>query len=433
MNSDLMNIIETQANDDDLLSPRPRSLEDKKGNNNNGGTPHYNFGLSLGRSQSAAPQWNFSNNPTSTKSAVADSSIGGTNNSERDIFGSGSRFFSEGAGTNEEGGGDQDDIIRRPASTGVIGRPTNEAEDGDVNSILETLGLASLGTSTATNNGQPSPYSTKSLGMVSHNTPKKSLMEKINEGNNNQTQEDGVGNNYGAGSSSYFTNDKDPGSKALFQGKHEINQAAPTQIQYVQAPPQAAQVQQRQEQHSHYNPQQQIYYQQAPYQTQDYRGQQVYVVPQQQNVYHVNQAPASLCCTSTAECLPRESGTSGTIWRIRSAVSSTTAAYYHAPTTDCSKWSSNAWSTSIHLSCCSSSAYYPRCTRTTTICLYSICPASLCHGPKRANPSIQSSNDELQWSSRVVTSRRYWSKPPTFINEDTRSSEGKEQHSDITG
>ena len=73
MNSDLMNIIETQANDDDLLSPRPRSLEDKKGNNNNGG-PNYNFGLSLGRSQSAAPQWNFSNNPTSTKSAV-DSSI----------------------------------------------------------------------------------------------------------------------------------------------------------------------------------------------------------------------------------------------------------------------------------------------------------------------------------------------------------------------
>jgi len=292
MNSDLMNIIETQANDDDLLSPRPRSLEDKKGNNNNGGTPHYNFGLSLGRSQSAAPQWNFSNNPTSTKSAVADSSIGGTNNSERDIFGSGSRFFSEGAGTNEEGGGDQDDIIRRPASTGVIGRPTNEAEDGDVNSILETLGLASLGTSTAANNGQPSPYSTKSLGMGSH-TPKKSLMEKINEGNNNQTQEVGVGNsnNYGAGSSSYFTNDKDPGSKALFQGKHEINQTAPTQIQYVQAPPQAAQVQQRQEQHSHYNPQQQIYYQQAPYQTQDYRGQQVYVVPQQQNVYHVNQAP----------------------------------------------------------------------------------------------------------------------------------------------
>ena len=258
---------------DDILSPRPRSLEDKKKT-----TSNY-LGLNLGRSQSAAPEtWEYGNS-ASNKSAVASMGNDG-------IFGR-SRFFAE---ENEE------DLIQRPASTGVIGR-NEESETADVNSILETLGLASLG-STATNDQQQksntipsSPYSSTVIGAHAIASPgkKKSIMEKIHESPKSTTTQ----------GSNYFTTKEE--SNNVFTGvNHGATQQYPTEqnqpnilhqggqqqqqpIQYVQQPPA-----------THYNPQQQqqVYYHPAPPQAYyDNRGQQ-YTVPQQQTVY-INQPAAT--------------------------------------------------------------------------------------------------------------------------------------------
>ena len=116
------------------------------------------LGLNLGRSHTAAPEtWEYGKQhlPSSTKSATALSSSNAE--SENGIFGSSNQqqqqhhfnhrdFFDDDY--------DDDDReafmrlgTRRPASTGVIGRQNNGAyhdNSGDVNSILETLGITSL-------------------------------------------------------------------------------------------------------------------------------------------------------------------------------------------------------------------------------------------------------------------------------------------------
>ena len=159
-----------------------RQLEN--GNNSSTGTASYFGGLNLiGRSQSAAPEtWEYGKIPSSTKSAVAPSSAIGNNvtSNEDGIFGSRSRFFSGGGEDLREGMG-----LRRPASTGVIERPHGAAE-GDVASILETLGLADSQPNTS-NNTMPSLGGSRpggsgsSLVMGAHSPNTKSIMEKIHE------------------------------------------------------------------------------------------------------------------------------------------------------------------------------------------------------------------------------------------------------------
>ena len=304
MNSDLMNIIETQdigdAGVDDLLKARPRSLGDTAKGSSSGSTNY--LGLNLGRSQSAAPEtWEYGN-PTSTKSSIG-------------IFGGRSRFFDE----EEE---DQEELvnsIRRPASTGVIERPNNGGnDDGDVNSILETLGLGpfestDVGQQRNSTSDISSPYSTpsKPLGGIdssglvigAHTPSSKSIMDKIHETPTNKR------------STNYFTNggvDQSPGNGGmLFSNNQASPQMAPQQqqqyqmepqqqqslglfnnqggqqqqIQYVQQSPQTSRQVHHQDQQPHYNPQQQVYYHHQPQQ------QVNYAIPQQ-TVYHVN-APAA--------------------------------------------------------------------------------------------------------------------------------------------
>ena len=327
MNSDLVNIIETQdigdAGVDDLLSPRPRSLGDTNKGISSGATNY--LGLNLGRSQSAAPEtWEYGN-PTSTKSALG-------------LFGGRSRFFDE----EEEDREELVNSIRRPASTGVIERPNNGGnDDGDVNSILETLGLGPFESTTdvgqqrnSSTSDISSPYSTpsKPLGGIdssglvigAHSPSAKSIMDKIHETPTNKR------------STNYFTNggvDQSPGGDGgmLFSTNQASPQMAPQQqqqqyqmeqqqqqhslghsnnhqggqqqqhIQYVQQSPQTSRQVHHQDQHSHYNPQQQVYYHHQPqtssqaYHAQDYRGQQQvnYAIPQQQTVYHINASAPS--------------------------------------------------------------------------------------------------------------------------------------------
>ena len=117
------------------------------------------LGLNLGRSHTAAPEtWEYGKQhlPSSTKSATALSSSNAE--SENGIFGSSNQQQQQQHHFNHrdffDDDYDDDDReafmrlgTRRPASTGVIGRQNNGAyhdNSGDVNSILETLGITSL-------------------------------------------------------------------------------------------------------------------------------------------------------------------------------------------------------------------------------------------------------------------------------------------------
>ncbi|KAL7536574.1 hypothetical protein ACHAWF_005502 [Thalassiosira exigua] len=306
---------------DDLLSPRPRSLD---GDNNAASTSY--FGLNLGRSQSAAPEtWQYGKIPSSTKSAAVSSAL----ENENGIFGR-SRFFDEEDEDRENFAHGAE--IRRPASTGVIGRPNaGGGNDGEVNSILATLGLTALESSESQQDDiGPSFSSGKPLGgidgsgslvMGAHSPSKKSIMEKIHEGGGGKV-------------SNYFTSEANsnpvfspnqgkvglhgnvgvPSSMATQQYRlgeqgvgAPISQAHSTQ--YVHQAQAAAPRQVYQQEPSLYEPQQQVYYQhqqQAPQTSyQDYITQQANInamhnaVPQvssgqqQQTLYHINAPGAS--------------------------------------------------------------------------------------------------------------------------------------------
>ena len=153
-----------------LMSPvKPRPQEDIGSY-----TTPLRLGLNLGRSQSAAPEtWEYGNSiPSSTKS-------------ERYKLRDESGFFGR-SGIFDEAEEDREtsvQSVRRPASTGVIGR-RNESDD--VNSILETLGLASLESS---DNDVSSSYVGGAMGGIgSYTSPgKPSVMAKIREGGDTPT------------------------------------------------------------------------------------------------------------------------------------------------------------------------------------------------------------------------------------------------------
>lgn len=283
MNSDLLNIIttggggaETGDDDgvDDILSPR--------------------FALNLGRSQSAAPEtktWGYGGKiPSSTKSAHVSTSAADF-----------ARFFDENEEEEdrEEAGGK----ITRPASTGVIGRPSG-GDDGDMNSILETLGLGPLESSDSQQNNMSSPYSSsgKALGgidssgslvMGAHPPSQKSFIEKIREGTPNFAGENESNNVFSSNQGSQMASQQQQQQQQAYQANQyglQPQTAAPRQV-YQQDP-------------SHYE-QQQVYYQHQQQQVpqnnyQDYRAQQQAnfmqnSVPQinagqQQTMYHAPQA-----------------------------------------------------------------------------------------------------------------------------------------------
>ena len=177
-----------------LMSPmKPRSQEDISSY----ATP-LRLGLNLGRSQSAAPEtWEYGNAvPSSTKSERY--------RDENGLFGR-SGFFDE-----EEEDKDKEtlaQLMRRPASTGVIGR-RNESED--VDSILETLGLASL---ESPEQDVSSSYMRSPMGGIgSYKSPaKQSMMAKIREGGDTPTSTNNDSNNFFIGeerqsSSNLFAN-----------------------------------------------------------------------------------------------------------------------------------------------------------------------------------------------------------------------------------
>lgn len=314
MNSDLLNIMsgrpETQGpnsasyrgsgGDDDGVDDIRDSSRD----------PTNYFGLNLGRSQSAAPEtWEYAKIASSTKSTVTNGN---------GIFGGASRFFDE----EEE---DRDALVqsatRRPASTGVIGRPDGDGgENGNVDSILETLGLASLDSSGGQKNN------TIMGGHTANN--QKSIMEKIHEADHNKrsnyfTNEAASGNvfsNNQGGQMGVQGNVNAPAPKMAGQqyqglsnqgGAPMEQQAAYTQHHYVQQTQTTPIRQVRHQGASQYDSQQQqqVYYQQQAstqsYHAQDYRTQQQANmnmmhggVPQmntgqQQTVYHINSPTAA--------------------------------------------------------------------------------------------------------------------------------------------
>ncbi len=113
---------------------------------------------------------------------------------ENDIF-SRSRFFDE---EEEDREALMQAAARRPASTGVIVRPSND--NSDVNSILQTLGLAPSSQDYNSENHDPhvsSQFSSEPMGGIASsnsfiNGPptqgKKSIMEKIHGGTSNSMQ-----------------------------------------------------------------------------------------------------------------------------------------------------------------------------------------------------------------------------------------------------
>jgi len=258
MNNDLLNIISaggaggTGGNDgggvDDILRSRPRSLEE---DNRDGGAANNYFagGLHLGRSQSAAPEtWEYRKIPSSANSSArAKPSFNGSD----DTFFGRSRFFDEEEEDREAMARDAAGMVRRPASTGVIGRPNaGGGNDGDVNSILETLGLTSLESSVSdsgggggqqnANNAIPSYASTagKPLGGIdgagslvlgAHSPNKKSIMEKIHE----RGATDKVGNYFGSQgeSNNVFSNQ---GSQVGSGLQGNINNASSTMVSGAQ-------------------------------------------------------------------------------------------------------------------------------------------------------------------------------------------------------
>lgn len=315
---------------DDILSPRPRSLEDNK----HSATANYFGGLNLGRSQSAAPE-TWGNYGKITASSTKSAGMGSAIDNDNGIFGT-SRFFNEEDEDQEalvQGAG-----MRRPASTGVIGRPNSGgANDGDVNSILETLGLASLESSDNNHqqqNSMPSPYSSSgnalggidsagSLVMGAHQSSgTKSMMEKIREGNSNNNKVPHYFSSDKATTGNVFSNQggqlglqgniNAPSSAPQYQqgaGVSTMGQQQHHPSQYLQQTQTAAQPRQvYQQEPTHYD-QSQLYYQhqqQVSQQNtyQDYRTQQAnlnimhHAVPQinaagqQQTIYHIN-APAA--------------------------------------------------------------------------------------------------------------------------------------------
>ncbi|KAL9190810.1 hypothetical protein ACHAXT_000516 [Thalassiosira profunda] len=281
MSGDLLNII---ANGDDgtkgiSSNPSPFhsggggakvTFDDKK----QPGAPSY-LGLNLGRSQSAAPEtWEYGKIPSSTKSAAVDDGLFAR-----------SRFFDEEEEDRENAG------LRRPASTGVIGPNAGAGgTDGDVNSILETLGLTTL---ESADEGQQNTIPSYSSGTPLGGLDNTSLMEKI-QGTPQKSS-------WGQGSSgNVFTPSQGGGMQQYTPSTQTAPQAHAHQ--YVHQSPATQQPQQVYQQgSSHYQPQQQVYYQhQQPVQVspqagyQNYGGQQgnVNVMPGQQTVYHVN-APAA--------------------------------------------------------------------------------------------------------------------------------------------
>jgi hypothetical protein len=153
-----------------------------------------NFGLNLSRSQSAAPMFSSlssSVSPPRSGPLANLSSGGGRSESFGEkkktydgyVEGSANSFLFGGPSTttnrsrrhffSEE---DEDDVdfipglIKRPASTGGIERHSNN-ENADVNSILETLGLASLDSADDTSIGVSPRVAARSS--VGANTPKK--------------------------------------------------------------------------------------------------------------------------------------------------------------------------------------------------------------------------------------------------------------------
>lgn len=187
--------LNTEADGDveSLMSPmKPRSQEDVSSY-----TTPLRLGLNLGRSQSAAPEtWEYGNAvPSSTKSERYRHDNG--------LFGR-SGFFDE---AEEEM--DKESfahLVRRPASTGVIGR-RNESED--VDSILETLGLASLESSEQ--DVSTSYMGTAMGGIGSYKSPvKQSMMAKIREGGDTPTS---TNNNE---SNNFFIGEERQSSSNLF-------------------------------------------------------------------------------------------------------------------------------------------------------------------------------------------------------------------------
>ncbi len=181
-----------------LMTPvKPRSQEDISSY-----TTPLRLGLNLGRSQSAAPEtWEYGNSiPSSTKSErykLRD---------ENGIFGR-SGIFEEEEEDNKESFAQS---VRRPASTGVIGR-RNESDD--VNSILETLGLASLESS---EQDVSSSYVGSGMGGIGSYKP--SVMAKIREGGDTPTSTSTSNNE----SNNFFIGEERPSSSNPFANQGQV-------------------------------------------------------------------------------------------------------------------------------------------------------------------------------------------------------------------
>ncbi|KAL3767135.1 hypothetical protein ACHAW5_003154 [Stephanodiscus triporus] len=377
MNSNLLEIIAGEGGVDDILVPRPRPSSGGESGGDHGrlqreeyrGTTNY-LGLNLGRSKSAAPEtWEYSKFPSSARSAG--NNIGGG----VDLFGGG---VGGGGGRHRRGFFDDDDddeeedrdqqhaalmqfASRRPASTGVIGQRPNSIDvrgeggsgkGGDVDSILETLGLTFEPMAGPGKRPPPPPPSSSSLGGIgdsapggpslvagAHRSHAKSIMEKINE--QRQGQDDGTANYFATGDhqrgetptrlgSVLFSNNQGGGGQMGLQGN--VGPTSPTSTmaahQYQLEPKQPLpgqsgqgqgggyfgrqqeqqQQQTRQVHASHYTSQvrqphhqDQLQQQQQAYYSQDFRAQQQANMSmmhggavlqmnagQQQTIYHIN-------------------------------------------------------------------------------------------------------------------------------------------------
>lgn len=314
MDSDLLNIIssgggsEAQGNTSpsslpsmkhvdegvgDLLNPRPRSLGDDTSNGTTFPTSYFG-GLNLGRSQSAAPEtWEYRKTPSSTPKSSRSTTLGG--------------FLEE---DEVADGLDAMAGLRRPASTGVIGRPNN---DDGVDSILETLGLATLDDkvdTTEPSNSISAYTPDKPLGGIgSSGTPlsiggRSSLMDSSNNIFSNQ----GSGQMGGlqpsnvdvsaAPSASATTNQqyqeslsgKNQGSmgmgqQQLFQNNQHVQQQQSQQTtQHTQAAYQQSQALYEQPHHQ----QQQVYYQQQQHNGSPQNNQQDFMTHHQQQQANMN-------------------------------------------------------------------------------------------------------------------------------------------------
>ena len=188
------------------------------------------LGLNLGRSQSAAPEtWGMGGAAARSSSrrepfegaglygalggGGGGGSRGGGVEPPPSSAGPGQsgrgRFFDEstedGDGERQHGQAGHGIGLRRPASTGIIGR--GGADDGDVNSILETLGLTTLESSGPGDSGNAGSGA-GGMVMGAHSPNKKSIMEKIAEsrGGTPFEENDSGSNSQGAGGVSVGSN-----------------------------------------------------------------------------------------------------------------------------------------------------------------------------------------------------------------------------------